>query len=122
MTPQDFEKLEGLIVKANQSGKQETSGLVDHITKKMEHLIEDSINKNVNGKINSLSKKVDDYIIVDISWKEQDTQWKNNVIPYIETVKKFENFGTIGTTLLKALLLIGGVIGAVYTFIKYLRN
>ncbi len=55
MTPKDREHYEGIIIKAVQSGKRETSGLVAEIMSKLDSKLEEKleplINKYVNGKI-----------------------------------------------------------------------
>lgn len=37
----------------------------------IKELIHDSINTSVNGKINVLTQKFDDYIVADMKWKEE---------------------------------------------------
>lgn len=77
--------------------------------------IKEGIETHVNGKIRSLTAKFDAYV-------EDDTQWKTDVTPYIQTVKDFTGFSKVGTAVLKLILLMGSVTGAVYAFIKYLKS
>lgn len=65
------QKMKEYLFQAVQSGKSETSGLVALILHKMEEHIENSVNRNVNGKIIGLVQKVDDYIKTDNEWKEE---------------------------------------------------
>ncbi|MCF7843896.1 hypothetical protein K9M47_03285 [Candidatus Gracilibacteria bacterium] len=106
---------EDIIAKAVQSGKQETSGLVDMILHKMEEPIEKAINKHVNGKIKNLDIKIDAYIVEDLKWKEK-------AIPVLDAGTKAMNFGTVGIVVLKAVSTIGVAIGMVYAFFKWIKG
>lgn len=87
----------------------------DEFNKNVQDSIRVSIESTVNGKIRTLTQKVDDYI-------KTDNEWKAGVTPYIESMRQFQGFTVVGTTVLKAILLIGSVTTAIYAFIKYLRN
>lgn len=106
MTPEEQKHFEDLIVKAVQSGKQETSGLVDMIMHKLESGIEDSINKNVNGKIKSLSEKVDNYI-------KTDNDWKDEVRPSLDVMEKMRVGSSILNWVAKTVILLAAVVGAI---------
>jgi len=103
MTPEDKAHFEDVIVKAVQSGKQETSGLVDTIMHKMEKGIEESINRNVNGKIKRLDEKIDAYII-------SDNEWKDRYSPYLEGLANITGSGKI---ILWMAIFASTVIGAI---------
>lgn len=77
--------------------------------------LRDGIELHVNGKIRSLTAKFENYV-------EDDMKWKQDVTPYIESMKQLKGFSVVGTSVLKAILLIGSAVGAIYAFIKYLRN
>lgn len=62
MNEDQFKKIEELIVKAVQSGKQETSGLADEVLKRIEPTIKESMDKNFNGKMGRLDQKLSDHI------------------------------------------------------------
>lgn len=62
MNEDQFKKIEDLIVKAVQSGKQETSGLAGEVLKKIEPTIKESMDKNFNGKMGRLDQKLSDHI------------------------------------------------------------
>lgn len=112
MTEQDKEHFEDILVKAVQSTKQENSGLVDMIMHKLESKIEESINKNVNGKINALHTKIDTYITGDLAWKE-------SVTPSIEVMKNLMSFGSVSGYIGRTILLIGGIVSAIYASVKF---
>lgn len=107
MTPEDFKKLEDLLVKANQSGKQETSGLVDLVIHKMEAKLETSIQKgietHVNGKIKKIDEKLDAYIV-------SDNAWKDTYSPYVKGLASVSDGGKI---MGKFVIFIGAVGAAV---------
>lgn len=111
MTPEDRQHFEDLIVKAVQSGKQETSGLVELILHRIEPVVATSIEKNVNGKINKLTDKLDDYI-------KSDNQWKSEYEPFLKGVASVSFSGKI---LLKLVVVIGTILG-VYLTIKNTLN
>lgn len=54
MKPEELAHLEGLIVKAVQSGKKETSDLVGDIIHRIEPAVERSIEKYVNGHLREI--------------------------------------------------------------------
>ena len=101
MTSEEFQRLEDLIVKANQSGKRETSGLVAEIMHRMESGIEASIDKNVNGKIRKLDEKIDAYI-------KSDNEWKEEFEPYM---KGIVNLSGTGKIMLKLVMAVSAGIG-----------
>ena len=105
------DKLEGLLVKANQSGKKETSDLVDMIMHKLEIKIEESINKNVNGKIIKLTDKVDNYII-------SDNEWKERAEPVITMGTNVQGFGKVSLYILGFFASVAGAIFAIMHFIS----
>ena len=69
------QKIKEYIFQAVQSGKQETSGLVDMVIHKMENRLDISVDKAVakytNGKLDKLENKIDNYIKGDNEWKEK---------------------------------------------------
>lgn len=115
MNEEQFKKIEDLIVKAVQSGKQETSGLVDLVIHKIEPAIEKAVEKYVNGKIRNLDAKIDVYIKEDLEWKEKS-------LPVIESGTKVLNFGVVGMSILKLIIVLGSSVGVVWAFLKYLKT
>ena len=103
MNEQEREHFENFLMKAIQSTKQENSGLVDEIMHKMEKGIEESINRNVNGKIRNLDGKIDEYIKSDMEWKERYS-------PYLEGLQSISISGKI---LLWLAVFISSVVGAI---------
>lgn len=115
MTPEQFkqftERQDELLLKAVQSGKQETSGLVDHIIHKMESKIEESINKNVNGKLDKMHIKIDNYIAT-------DNEWKVKYSPYLEGIVGVSVGGKIMLKVLLGFASIGGAVLAIKAWFK----
>lgn len=87
----------------------------EQFNKNIQESIKLSIETTVNGKIRRLDEKIDNYI-------KSDDEWKQGVTPYIESMKQFQGFTVVGTTVLKAILLIGSVTASIYAFIKYLKS
>lgn len=56
---------------ARQSGKAESSALVNEIFKRIDENIEASVKKHVNGKISEIKDKLDDYVKSDLKWKAE---------------------------------------------------
>lgn len=102
-----------------QSGKKETSGLVDLIMHKLESKIEESITKNVNGKIIRLTEKVDSYILLDTQWKEADEKWKEDASPAIDVVKNMQGFGKVS---LYIIGFVASLTGLLITFINFFHK
>ena len=107
----DEQKFKEYIFQAVQSGKQETSGLVDMIMHKMESKIEESINKNVNGKMDRMHTKIDNYIITDNAWKDKYS-------PYLEGIVGVSVGGKIMLKILFGFASIGGAILAIKAWFK----
>ncbi len=76
--------------------------------------IAESIEKNVNGKIRLLDQKIDNYI-------REDNEWKNDVKPYIESMRKIQGFSEVGTAILKTVVAIGAAASVMYAGIKWFK-
>ena len=87
----------------------------EQFNKTIKDSIAESIEINVNGKIRRLDAKLDTYI-------KEDNEWKSDVKPYIESMRQFNGFTTIGATILKAVLLIGGAVGVMYGLFLWIAN
>jgi len=116
MSNEEYQKLEDLIIKANQSGKKETSALVHDILHRIEPIIATSIEKNVNGKINKLTTKFDEYVLLDVKWKEEDMEWKGNYEPFLKGVKAISTSGKIFIW----IVITVGALATAYVAIKKL--
>lgn len=81
----------------------------------LNNTVKETITLTVNGKIDRLKQQLDDYI-------EQDNTWKKDVTPSIELVKKMQGFASIGSGMLKFIILMGAVITAVWTFLRFIIN
>ena len=119
MKPEELKHFEDLIFKAVQSGKQETSGLVDMIMHKIEKELDPAIQKAVNGKLET-------YIQKDLIWKDKDMEWKENREKWEKraepVVKAFENTSWLSSVFVQSLKLLGmlGVAVVAYITIKNL--
>ena len=111
----DEQKIKEYIFQAVQSGKQETSGLVDLIIHKMESKLDAGIQKgietHVNGKIKTLDKKIDDYI-------KSDNDWKSKYSPYLEGIVGVSVGGKIVMRFILGVAAVGGAILAIYKWFK----
>lgn len=95
MNEKDRAHFDELILKAVQSGKQETSGLVADIKTKF-HLIDD---------------KIGNYI-------KEDMKWKEEAQPVIDMGKNIAGFSKVT----KIIIGVGGAIGSLYFGIAWLQN
>lgn len=114
MKKEDIEKLEDIIFKAVQSGKQETSDLVDHVLVKIGPAIRDGIEKHVNGKIQTMDQKLTDYIL-------NDNAWKAEIYPAIKANTEFRLRTDGGIATIKwiiGLLGVGTIISIIMSLFK----
>jgi len=115
MTQQELEHIKEFIFQANQSGKQETSGLVEQIIHKMEAKLDTTIQKgietHVNGKIRKIDEKIDAYIVSDNAWKEMYS-------PYMKGIASVIDGGKITGKLVIFLGAIGGAVLAIRAWFK----
>ncbi len=65
--------------------------------------IEISVRATVNGKIDNLNKKVDDYI-------KSDNEWKDRAQPTIELGTNVRGFGKVLAYLIGTAAAVGGLI------------
>lgn len=126
MNEQEREHFEGLIVKAIQSGKKETSDLVTDIMARIENKLENtiaaSIEKNVNGKIRKLDEKIDVYINEDNKYKERITKetddWRKGADDKLKIVSDIQAFGNVGSKILGFIIMLGAASGAWFSVVK----
>jgi len=79
MNKKEIEHFEGIIFKAVQSGKKETSDLVTDILQKIEPIINKNLDKNFNGKIGRLDEKVTNNSETMKQYIERDDKWKEKI-------------------------------------------
>lgn len=118
MDKQLVEHFDEVIAKAVQSGKKETSGLVDDILKKQDKYIGEAIEKHVNGKIRKLTEDFSTHRLEDIEWKKGDREWKETAFPIIEMGKNMQGFGKVTLYLVGFAASIGGLFLMVENFFK----
>jgi len=109
MKQEELEYLEGLIVKAVQSGKQETSGLVAMIMHKIENELDPAIKKHVNGQFNDFKHEFRDYV-------ESDIKWKDDARPVIEMGKNLQGASKVMLYLTGFVITIGGAFKIITSF------
>lgn len=109
MDEQVKQEFKEFLFQAHQAGKQETSGLVDMVIHKMETKIEESINKNVNGKINALHAKMDNYIV-------SSNEWRSKAEPAIKMVENVQGFGKVTLYMVGFIGSVGGIFIAIMHF------
>lgn len=73
-------------------------------------MISDQIRITVNGKIDKITMKLDDYI-------SDDNDWKRMARPVIEMGKNLQGFGIVVLYILSALAALGGAIKVFHLFI-----
>lgn len=112
MTPEDKRHFEDILIKAVQSGKKETSDLVDMVIHKIEPAIENSVNKYVNGKLDKINLKIDDYIVSDLQWKERAEP----------TLQMGQNVAGFGKVSLYIVGFVASVAGAIIAVIKLVNG
>ena len=77
-----------------------------------------AIDKKVNGHIRALDKKIDDYIAIDIAWKEKDKEWKNQSQPAITLGSKVITFWDV----VKWFLITGAIIGGFFAAVNAIKS
>jgi hypothetical protein len=121
MDKETIEQIEEFIFKAVQSGKQETSGLVDEVFRRIDPAIERSIEKNVNGKIRLLDQKITTYIENDDKWKEEHLKANEKLIDIVNLNTEYR-LQTVGGLIMIKFILgfvgFGTLISLVLSFIK----
>jgi len=99
MSEQEKQEFKDFIFQAVQSGKQETSGLVDDIIHRVDNSIGVAVEKHVNGKIRNLTAIVSDHI-------EHDKEWKNKADEKLEVITNIKGFGKVTAYIMGVVLAI----------------
>lgn len=68
------------------------------------------------------NRKSDDHRIAFEDYVKDDKEWKENVTPSIEMMKKMSNWSDGTIFLLKFLGAVGTAVGIIWAFIKYIKN
>ena len=89
MTPEQFEKLQNLISEQ----------------------VSVAVKTTVNGKIDSLNTKLEDYI-------KSDNEWKERAQPTIELGTNVRGFGKVFAYLIGTAAAVGGLVVLIEEFIK----
>lgn len=82
-------------------------------------------NPDVNELKNMLqeqNRKSDEHRLAFESYVREDKEWKENVTPSIEMMKKMSNWSDGTIFLLKFLGAVGTAVGIIWAFIKYIKN
>jgi hypothetical protein len=80
----------------------------------IKELIETTIQLKVNGKIDRMNQKLDDYIVVDNQWKSGDKEWKESAQPAIDSVDNAKMGGRFVVWLI-------GVLASIVTLYEVLK-
>lgn len=111
MTLEDRQHFEELLLKAIQSGKKETSGLVDMIMHKLEKEIDPAIKKHVNGQFTSFKEEFRAYV-------SEDIQWKKDAMPVIEMGRNVQGFGKVSLYMVGFVASVAGAIAILFNLLK----
>lgn len=78
-------------------------------------VIQETIERKVNGKIDKLQSAFEEHI-------KDDKEWKDSVMPSIEIMKKMQGFSDVGIFIFKWILLLGGVGSIVWGGITWFKR
>ena len=111
----DHEKqyFEDLLVKAIQSGKKETSGLVTHLKDVIVGAVRDEVKLTVNGKIDQIKKHLERQ---DIKLEKMDRKIDDlteKTLPVVESITLFK--------ILKKFVIWVAPLGLIVTWLKWIR-
>lgn len=73
----------------------------------LEKSVKETIEKTVNGKINRLDQKLDEYI-------KHDLEWKETVQPVIDAYLVANKVGSFVQWMSKVILAIGVIVGVLF--------
>lgn len=73
----------------------------------LEKSVKETIEKTVNGKINRLDQKLDEYI-------KHDMEWKETVQPVIDAYTTVNKVGSFVQWISKVILAIGVIVGVLF--------
>lgn len=118
MSPEQIEHLEGLIVKAVQSGKQETSDLVDAVIKKIEPAVQIAVDKSINGKLYKIMDEQKEHKEIVQDYIKEDMKWKESAQPVITMGQNVQGFGKVSLYILGFVASVAGVIIYILNIIK----
>lgn len=76
-------------------------------TAQLEKSVKETIEKTVNGKINRLDQKLDEYI-------KHDLEWKETVQPVIDAYLVANKVGSFVQWISKVILAIGVIVGVLF--------
>lgn len=83
-----------------------------------EKAIGKAIKIHVNGKIDKLHEKIDNYIIEDTKWKEEAQKYREDKLqPIVETTSNFAWAGRLAKSSLGAVILVGTAIAVIMKLI-----
>ena len=103
------------VAHAKNAWGNEDSKLAGYILSKIEPTIKESIDRNVNGKIIALSQRFDEYV-------KSDNEWKAQVTPQIEAVKRFQGFTIVGGSIVQGILSLSGIGAIIWGIFKFINS
>lgn len=95
--------------------KEQEARLNKVIAESIEKNVSVSVEKTVNGKIKAIDAKLDTYI-------REDNEWKEDVRPTIDGMKRLQNASDVGLGLLKFIVVMGAAVTAIWGGVTYLLH
>ena len=84
--------------------------------------VREAVKETVNGKIDRMDRKIDEYIIKDNEYKASTDEWRKSVTPSIEIMKSMESFSKGTMFVFKFIIAMGTVTGVIYGLTQWLRK
>lgn len=99
------DRIKEYIFQAVQATKQENSGLIAELKKSVE---------SIRDEQRKVAEDLKDYV-------KDDQEWKDSVTPSIDIMKKLQNTSSVLNWVVKTIILMGSLIGAVILIYKWLK-
>lgn len=99
------DRIKDYIFQAVQATKQENSGLIAELKKSVE---------SIRDEQRKVAEDLKDYV-------KDDQEWKDSVTPSIDIMKKLQNTSSVLNWVVKTIILMGSLIGAVVLIYKWLK-
>lgn len=121
MDEKDKEQFEAILVRAIQSGKKETSDLVDDLNNKFLGAVRQEIKITVNGKIDGIKKHLEDQdsVLSDITQELQ--LLKTNTQPVIDIRRTVIDVARFITWLAAVIIAVGSIFVGLLAMTKFFK-
>jgi len=104
------EHIDDLFLRAIQSGKKETSDLVDMVIHKIEPAVQQAVDKSINGKLYKIIEEQKEHKEIVKDYIKEDMEWKSRAEPVIAMGKNVQGFGKVSLYMLGFVASVAGVI------------